>query len=230
MPDNGVRVGMIYCPLSLTTSLTQIFLECYFWVHVSVSDSPQTFPDCRCGFRQQTETSVVVDSSQRLSSSVPPQCEIKLCLPGDCSLGVYWWVVDSYLVVSMLIAIFQQPRIRDWYARQPSMCLTEGIFSLETVFDLCVKRECIAILLITLSICSFKTPTVVNLTAYTVCGLFCSVTHRTICLQKISFLPLAATQAGADSMMAISLCFVLFNHRTGFRRSASIPTLCEFLK
>ncbi|KAJ7270528.1 hypothetical protein C8J57DRAFT_308203 [Mycena rebaudengoi] len=52
----------------------------------------------------------------------------------------------------------------------------------------------------------FQTPTLVNLTAYT----------------NISFLPLAATQAGADSMMAISLCFVLFNHRTGFRRTNSL--------
>ncbi|KAJ7894330.1 hypothetical protein B0H14DRAFT_803169 [Mycena olivaceomarginata] len=128
-----------------------IFLECYFPVHVSVSDSPQTFPDCRYGFRQQPKTSVVVDSSQR-----------------DCNLGVYW--------------------LRDWYARQPSMCLTEGISSLETVVDL------------------FKTPSVLSLTAYT----------------KIAFLPLAATQAGADSMMAISLCFVLFNHRTGFRRTNSL--------
>ncbi|KAJ7863307.1 hypothetical protein B0H14DRAFT_474822 [Mycena olivaceomarginata] len=55
----------------------------------------------------------------------------------------------------------------------------------------------------------FKTPSVLSLTAYT----------------KIAFLPLAATQAGADSMMAISLCFVLFNHRTGFRRSAGIQAL-----
>ncbi|KAF7362676.1 hypothetical protein MVEN_00616900 [Mycena venus] len=52
----------------------------------------------------------------------------------------------------------------------------------------------------------FQTPTLVDLTAYT----------------KISFLPLAATQAGADSMMATSLCFVLFNHRTGFRRTNSL--------
>ncbi|KAJ7808631.1 hypothetical protein B0H13DRAFT_2385776 [Mycena leptocephala] len=52
----------------------------------------------------------------------------------------------------------------------------------------------------------FETPTLVDLTAYT----------------KISFLPLAATQAGADSMMATSLCFVLFNHRTGFRRTNSL--------
>ncbi|KAJ7236546.1 hypothetical protein C8J57DRAFT_1243937 [Mycena rebaudengoi] len=41
-------------------------------------------------------------------------------------------------------------------------------------------------------------------------------------LHEISFLPLAATQAGADSMTAISLCFVLFNHRTGFRRTNSL--------
>ncbi|KAJ7804857.1 hypothetical protein B0H13DRAFT_2388126 [Mycena leptocephala] len=52
----------------------------------------------------------------------------------------------------------------------------------------------------------FETPTLVDLTAYA----------------KISFLPLVATQAGADSMMATSLCFVLFNHRSGFRRTNSL--------
>ncbi|KAJ6588874.1 hypothetical protein B0H19DRAFT_1302510 [Mycena capillaripes] len=36
--------------------------------------------------------------------------------------------------------------------------------------------------------------------------------------QKVSFLPMAATQAGADVLLAASLCFVLYDHRTAFRR------------
>ncbi|KAJ7662707.1 hypothetical protein DFH06DRAFT_1471479 [Mycena polygramma] len=52
----------------------------------------------------------------------------------------------------------------------------------------------------------FKTPSLVDLAAFT----------------KISFLPMAATQAGADTTIAASLCFVLFNHRSGFRRTNSL--------
>ncbi|KAJ6459111.1 hypothetical protein C8R47DRAFT_1081413 [Mycena vitilis] len=33
---------------------------------------------------------------------------------------------------------------------------------------------------------------------------------------------MAATQAGADTAIAVSLCFVLFNHRSGFRRTNSL--------
>ncbi|KAJ7108482.1 hypothetical protein C8R44DRAFT_802792 [Mycena epipterygia] len=52
----------------------------------------------------------------------------------------------------------------------------------------------------------FRTPTLVDFNAYT----------------KISFLPMAVTQVGADVMLAASLCFVLYDHRTAFRRTNSM--------
>ncbi|KAF7360361.1 hypothetical protein MVEN_00765800 [Mycena venus] len=52
----------------------------------------------------------------------------------------------------------------------------------------------------------FQTPSLVHLTAFT----------------KMSFLPMAAAQVGADILLALSLCFVLHNHRTTFRRTNSI--------
>ncbi|KAJ6518583.1 hypothetical protein DFH09DRAFT_228500 [Mycena vulgaris] len=39
---------------------------------------------------------------------------------------------------------------------------------------------------------------------------------------KTAFLPLATSQAGSDSMIAVTLCCVLFNNRTGFRRTNSL--------
>ncbi|KAJ7248757.1 hypothetical protein C8J57DRAFT_715870 [Mycena rebaudengoi] len=52
----------------------------------------------------------------------------------------------------------------------------------------------------------FQAPTLLNLPNYT----------------KTAFLPLAASQAGSDSTIAATLCCVLFNHRTGFRRTNSL--------
>ncbi|KAJ7624070.1 hypothetical protein DFH06DRAFT_1230318 [Mycena polygramma] len=52
----------------------------------------------------------------------------------------------------------------------------------------------------------FKTPTLMALAAYT----------------EVAFLPMAATKTAADTMMAGSLCFVLFDQRTGFRRTNSL--------
>ncbi|KAJ7927573.1 hypothetical protein B0H13DRAFT_1970947 [Mycena leptocephala] len=39
---------------------------------------------------------------------------------------------------------------------------------------------------------------------------------------KVSFMPMAVTQAVADVLLASSLCFVLYNHRTAFKKTNSV--------
>jgi hypothetical protein len=85
--------------------------------------------------------------------------------------------------------------------------------------------KCIGILPAPYPTCRLQAPTLLDLPNYTVCGLLFSVTYCTMYPQKTAFLPLATSQAGSDSMIAATLCCVLFNNRTGFRRSVDITDL-----